>query len=206
MRLAIAILTAGLLAACASGPKPSAPVRAAAQTHQKTKLPKGTIAALPDRTYFHQQDPRWAYHTLGGSGEPLKSDGCLVTAAAMALSNLGFTTDPGDLNMRLKASGGYNNRGWLVWSGLEKVTGGRAKARFYKDSSTAHISKCLADGYYPLVKFKLPSRSPHWAVVVRESEKGFYVRDPMVAATVPIPLSARASGIDAVRCIGVDQV
>ncbi|MEE9347974.1 MAG: hypothetical protein V3U82_07250 [Robiginitomaculum sp.] len=193
---------AALMTACASGP----PRHASVPDSSKPNLPAGVLAALPDRASFHQQDPRWAKHTLGGSGEALSSDGCLVTATAMALSNLGFTTNPGDLNARLKKQGGYNRQGWLVWSGIERVTGGRAKARFYKTADIAHVRACLADGFYPLVKFKLPSRRSHWAMVVQDRKNGLYVRDPMVTSTVPIPLSARASGIDAVRCVGVERV
>lgn len=160
--------------------------------------------ALPDHSYFHQQDPRWAHHQMGGSLEPLRSDGCLVTAAAMALSNLGFATNPGDLNARLKAKDGFTAQGWLVWSGLERVTNGKAKARFFKKGTESDVRACMADGYYPLVKFKLPSRRSHWAMVVADSPRGFYVRDPMVNLQTPIPLAARASGIESVRCIGLD--
>ena len=193
------------LQSCASTQGP-APIHSPSKNPQiQTRLPAGVITALPDRTAFHQQDPRWAAYTLGGSGEALKTDGCLVTAAAMALSNLGFTTNPGDLNERLKAQGGFNRNGWLVWSGLERVTGGRAKTKFYAQADTALVSQCLSDGYYPLVKFKLPSRKSHWALVVSEGKGGFYVRDPMVTSRAPIPLSARAGGIDAVRCLGVDK-
>ena len=190
---ALATGCAATQSARSAGPVASAP------------LPAGVVTALPDRTMFHQQDPKWASQTLGGSGDPLSSDGCLVTAAAMALSNLGFATNPGDLNTRLKAQNGFNARGWLVWSGLERVTGGRAKTRFYKAADDAHVRACLNDGFYPLVKFKLPSRRPHWVVVISDTDHGFYIRDPMVVSRAPIPLSARAPAIDAVRCVGVER-
>lgn len=158
---------------------------------------------LPDNTQFLQTDARWARQTLGGSGESLEGYGCLVTAAAMALNNLGFRTDPGDLVNRLKANGGFTKDGLLVWTGLEKVTGGRAETLFYRRKDDAVVRGCLAAGYYPLVKFLLPSRRTHWAIVVMETDHGFYVRDPMVASSIPIPLVSRARGIDAVRCVGV---
>ena len=199
---------AAVVTACASAPKPysSGSGFGKGGAIAKTPLPAGVITALPDRTAFHQQDPKWANETLGGSGDLLSSDGCLVTAAAMALSNLGFTTNPGDLNMRLKAQKGFNKSGWLVWSGLERVTGGRAKTRFFAKSHADHVKACLADGFYPLVRFKLPSRRSHWAMVVQDTEHGFYVRDPMVVSASPIPLAARAPAIDAVRCVGVERV
>ena len=158
---------------------------------------------LPDKVQFLQTDKRWARQTLGGSGESLESDGCLVTAAAMALVNLGFQTDPGDLAYRLKAYGGFNSRGWLIWSGLEKATSGKAKTVFYDRKDDAAVRSCLAAGYYPLVRFNLKSSRTHWAMVVRESKQGFLIRDPMVNSNTPITLSSRTKTIDAVRCIGV---
>ncbi len=158
---------------------------------------------LADKVQFLQTDKRWARQTLGGSGESLEAYGCLVTAAAMALTNLGFRTDPGDLTNRLKANKGFTSNGLLVWSGLERVTGGQAKTVFYDQKDDRIIRRCLAAGYYPLVKFDLPSRRTHWAVVIKDTPRGFYVRDPMVNSTIPVPLRSRANGIDAVRCIGV---
>lgn len=200
------------LQACASAPK-SGPFtqnhptdRLSSQQSATARLPNGYISELPDQVQFHQQDPRWANHTLGGSGESLKTDGCLVTSAAMALYNLGFTTNPADLTARLKAQKGFNARGWLVWSGLERVTGGIAKTRFYNEANDDYVRSCLSDGYYPLVKFKLKSRRSHWVMVVGDTKHGFYIRDPMVTSQTPIALSNRALGIDAVRCIGVDRI
>lgn len=179
-----------LLPACSSTPPPS-----------YTK--KNTGLALPDKVQFLQTDRRWARQTLGGSHESLETDGCLVTASAMALVNLGFKTDPGDLTNRLKNVNGFTRDGWLVWSGIERATGGVAKTYFYDRKDDEIVRACLAAGYYPLVKFDLPSRRTHWAVVVKDAPQGFYIRDPMVNSKTPVPLSSRARGIDAVRCIGV---
>jgi hypothetical protein len=121
----------------------------------------------------------------------------------MALVNLGFRTDPGDLTNRLKAAQGFTNEGWLVWAGVERATGGRARTYFYNRKDDDVVRACLAAGYYPLVKFNLPSSKTHWAVVVKETKQGFFIRDPMVPSRTPILLSERAPRIEAVRCIGV---
>ncbi len=186
------ILITTCIAACSTTPPPVSP-----STKKNVKL------ALADTVQFLQTDPKWAKQTLGGSGESLEGYGCLVTAAAMALTNLGFHTDPGDLTKRLKSNDGFTSQGLLVWSGLEKVTGGKAKTVFYQRKDNKTIRNCLAAGYYPLVKFDLPSRRTHWAMVVKETTRGFYIRDPMVSSSIPIPLSSRANGVDAIRCIGV---
>lgn len=178
---------------------------ACSTTQPTTRPPAQTQSGLhlPDKVQFLQTDKRWARQTLGGSGESLASDGCLVTAAAMALVNLGFRTDPGDLAYRLKAYGGFNSRGWLVWSGLEKATSGKAKTVFYDRKDDAAVRSCLAVGYYPLVRFNLPSSKTHWAMVVKDTKQGFFIRDPMINSRTPISLSKRTSTIDAVRCIGI---
>lgn len=191
-----------VMTACASAPKPVQNPRPGPNSNIAT-LPPGLGVQLTDRTYFHQQDARWADVRMGGSGDRLASDGCLVAAAAMALSNLGFRTDPGDLTFRLKANDGFNDRGWLVWSGLERVTAGRAKTRFYQTADKSDIRKCLADGYYPLIKFSLDTGRSHWALVVAQAGDEYYLRDPMVNYQTPIPMSARTNGISALRCIGL---
>lgn len=193
----IGIGAAVLLSGCATRSQPYNPA------HEPAHRVSQTPYTLADKAQFLQTDKRWARQTLGGSGETLKSDGCLVTAAAMALSNLGFLTDPGDLTNRLKAYDGFTSNGWLVWSGLERATGGKVKTIFYKRKDDEVVRACLAAGYYPLVKFDLPSRRTHWAVVIKETQHGFFVRDPMVNSVTPIPLKSRARGIDAVRCIGM---
>ncbi len=162
------------------------------------------IFQLADRAQFLQTDKRWARQTLGGSYEALSSDGCLVTAAAMALVNLGFRTDPGDLTNRLKSLDGFTKNGWLVWSGVERATGGRAKTLFYNRKDDDTVRACLAADYYPLVKFDLPGGRTHWALVIGESQSGFFVRDPIVNSKRPIALSSRTDKIDAIRCIGVE--
>lgn len=202
----IGIVSSLVLVGCStsqniSRPTPKPSLRQVSQPKAKAGL------ELPDKVHFLQTDRRWARHKMGGSNESLESDGCLVTAAAMALVNLGFQTDPGDLNASLKDYGGFNSRGWLVWSGLERATGGKAKTVFYdrKDAQghTSAVRACLAAGFYPLVKFDLPSGQNHWVMVVKDTKQGFYIRDPMVISHSPIPLSMRTKSIDAVRCIGV---
>ena len=177
-----------------------------ASTQTTTTVRPPTVAngfALADKVQFLQTDKRWANQTLGGSSETLEDDGCLVTAAAMAMVNLGFYTDPGDLTNRLKAYNGFTKNGWLIWSGLERATAGKLKTVFYDQTDDSTVRSCLAAGYYPLVKFDLPSRRTHWAMVVGEANQQFYVRDPMVSSSTPVPLKSRANGIDAIRCIGV---
>lgn len=183
-----------ILSACASTPNASLPDPVAAGS---------SGLALPDKAHFLQQDPRWAGEQLGWSADTLGSDGCLVTAVSMALVNLGFDTNPSDLNHRLTRTKSFTDQGWLVWSGVSKVTEGAAKARFHTEVDDQIIASCMLDGYYPLVRFdNLPNGRSHWAMIVRRSAEGYHMRDPLRPSTKPLIFPGNADHFRAVRCVG----
>lgn len=188
-RILLTFLAAGTLAACGTSPEP---------------LPKmgPKEMSLPDRTAFSQKDPRWANDRMGGSGASMEAEGCLVTAAAMALSNMGFQTNPGDLNKRLKQKGGYTGSGQLIWKGISDVTNGKAQARFYTTVSNDIIDGCMADGYYPLARFTLANGRTHWAVILHRNKNGYYMRDPLHPSKRPLLFPRGVDAFEAVRCVG----
>lgn len=204
--IAVGIGAAAFISACATTQQPYLP----AQTNPVASPVQANVRPVPvpgsglaDHSAWMQTDPRWANETIGGTGERMASDGCLVTAAAMALKNLGFRTDPGDLVKRLKAQNGFTNRGWLIWSGIGRVTGGLAKAAVIETANPVTTKKCLVSGFYPLVRFKNKKGRNHWAVVVGEAGGDFYVRDPAVRSAAPVALSALTPSISGLRCIGM---
>ncbi len=173
------------------------------KTRNYTPIPKGALA-LPDRIVFSQKDPRWAHEKLGRTKtDTLGTDGCLVTATSMALGNLGFETNPSDLNARLTQSDSFTPRGWLIWDGIRKVTDNRAEAKFYKTVEAPIIEQCLIDGYYPLVQFYLPNGRSHWAMIVQKSEKGFHMRDPLRTSKNPLIFPRNTEAFKAIRCVGL---
>ena len=197
--MAIAMLG---LSGCSTTPAPASKTGVAAAPNS-TPIPKGTLS-LPDRTVYAQKDPRWASEMLGTTqGDTLGTDGCLVTAASMALGNLGFTTNPSDLNARLTQADSFTPRGWLIWDGIRKVTDNRAQARYYDEVNPEIIQQCLTDGYYPLVQFYLPSGRSHWAMIVRYSEQGFHMRDPLRTSKSPLIFPRGTDAFKAVRCVGL---
>ena len=192
-----AILAAGVLAGCGSSPKtpPStAPMM--------TPPPPGTFA-LRDAAAFSQQDPRWASDRLGKTRDTMGSDGCLVTAAAMALTNLGFSTTPKDLNARLTKTDSYTKNGWLIWDGIRRVTDGRAVATYFDAVDAPTIDACMAAGDYPLVQFYLPNGRSHWAMIVKHDARGYHMRDPLRTSQKPLIFPAGIKGFRAVRCVGL---
>lgn len=200
-----------LLSACGSTPAPvSKPLNEVApNTRLYTPLPNGQNGgslSLPDRVSYLQKDKRWGGDRLGGTkNETIATDGCVVTATAMALSNLGFTVDPGDLNNRLIASDSFTSRGWLIWDGVRRVTDGGAYAKFYDTVSEDIIDGCIADGYYPLTRFVLPNGRTHWAMVVGKSDRGYHMRDPLRKSKSPLIFPRGAEAFKAVRCIGAKR-
>ena len=59
------------------------------------------------------------------------------------------------------------------------------------------------DGYYPLVQFYLPSGRSHWAMIVRYSEQGFHMRDPLRTSKSPLIFPRGTDAFKAVRCVGL---
>ncbi|MGJ8564251.1 MAG: hypothetical protein ACSHXY_11965 [Alphaproteobacteria bacterium] len=157
---------------------------------------------MPDRITYSQYDKRWAQERMGGSGATMKAEGCLVTATSMALTNLGYSVDPGLLNARLKEQGGYTKSGQLVWSGISRVTQGQFKARFHTEVSAEIIQSCLADGYYPIARFILPSGRTHWSLIIRQTGKGYFMRDPLHPSRKPLLFAKGVDGFKAIRCVG----
>ncbi len=194
-------MTALLLSACSTTP-------AKTDTKSATTQPaitgsSGGTSFLADKVYFSQKDPRWASDRLGRTSDTMESDGCLVSATAMVLGNLGFETNPGDLNKRLTAVDGYTKNGWLIWSAIDKVTDNQATARYYDSVSNEIIDGCIADGYYPLARFILPNGRSHWSVILRRSEFGYHMRDPLHASDQPLIFPRSVDAFKAVRCVGL---
>jgi len=197
MRLYCVILAACLgLSACGSSPKVS-------DSPAYTPLPEGALT-LRDSVAYSQIDPRWKTDRLGRTSDTMGSDGCLVTATAMALTNLGFQTNPQDLNRRLTATDSYTSRGWLIWDGIRRVTDGRAIAQFHDKVDAPTIDKCMAEKAYPLVQFTLPNGRSHWAMIVHKDSRGrYHMRDPLRTSNKPLIFPAGVSGYRAVRCVGL---
>jgi len=171
---------------------------------QITPVPRGSLS-LPDRSAFYQKDKRWGSQRLGKSSDTMASDGCLVTATSMALANLGFQTNPSDLNARLTQADGFTSRGWLIWDGIRKVTGGRAKAHFYDEVSEEIINDCMRSGDYPLVQFYLKNGRSHWAMILKRDGRGYHMRDPLRQSSVPLIFPRSSEAFKAVRCVGLSD-
>jgi hypothetical protein len=197
-RVCLISIAAILLSACGSStrvePQAATAIAPAAQSGGLT---------LRDAVTYSQKDPRWKNDLLGKTKDTMGGEGCLVTAASMALTNLGFQTNPSDLNKRLTKTDSYTKNGWLIWDGIRRVTDGRAIATYYDKVDAPTIDGCLKRGAYPIVQFYLPNGRSHWAMIVKHDARGYHMRDPLRISKKPLIFPAGIKGYRAVRCIGL---
>ena len=193
-------LAAFALASCGTSPQPNS---------DAPNIQPNSISTAPgefvlrDAVVFSQKDSQWAADRMGKTSDTLGRDGCLVTSAAMALTNLGFQTNPKDLNQRLTKTDSYTDRGWLIWDGIRRVTEGRAIATYYDKVDAQTVDSCMARGDYPMVQFYLPNGRSHWAMIVRHDARGYHMRDPLRISEKPLIFPAGIKGYRALRCIGL---
>jgi len=160
---------------------------------------------LSDISNFRQDERGWAYDPLGQTQQTMREFGCTVTSVANAITN--YDRDyitPKILNKNLVQVGGFTDRGWLVWSQIERATDGKYSARVFGGGDPeSNIDSCLAANEYPVVKIMLRGEVQHWVLVVGRKNGEYMVRDPLEGdrADHPIPLSSRANRVHSVRCI-----
>ena len=208
-RAVIIIGFSGGLYGCGSTPlPPSSPTSsvtypaATIAAPQMTPIPKGGLS-LPDRSAFLQKDPRWGSERIGTTTDTMASHGCLVTATSMALVNLGFQTNPSDLNARLTQTDSFTQRGWLIWDGIRKVTAGQAEAIYHMEVSEGIINGCMMKGQYPLVQFYLKNGRSHWAMITKRDGRGYHMRDPLRPSKSALIFPRSSDSFKAVRCVGL---
>jgi len=199
-RFGLICLGAIALASCGTSPQPAKPTTV---VQPQSIIPTPGGLALRDTVIYSQKDPRWAADKMGKTSDTMGSDGCLVTATSMALTNLGFQTNPKDLNQRLTKTDSYTDKGWLIWDGIRRVTEGRAVATYYDQVDGPTIDGCMARGEYPMVQFYLPNGRSHWSMIVKHDARGYHMRDPLRISEKPLIFPAGVNGYRAVRCIGL---
>jgi hypothetical protein len=119
----------------------------------------------------------------------------------MALARYGIDLNPGQLNDELKRVGGYNEKGWVYWSAIESVTGGKVYVERVSDPTLVDIERALAPGQPVLVKTAPPGILQHWVLLVGRDGREFLMMDPLDKTKTIKPLSSLGSEILAVRIV-----
>ncbi|WAS92481.1 C39 family peptidase [Nannocystis punicea] len=169
MRWVSLALGAGLTAACVDG--------------EGEDFRAGEVEAARALQFFSQRDPSWADVQLGSCGETIGSDGCAISAIAMAMRSLGADVTPKSLNAYLQGHGGYSD-GCLVYWGEAADMDGAGGVQWVHGGALASpeaIRAGLDQGKRVLVK---SSRfTPHWVFLAGYDGAGaawddFYYLDP----------------------------
>jgi hypothetical protein len=157
--------------------------------------------ALPSRIHYLQRDARWASDPIGGSGKPLQNVGCAICCLSMALAEYGIHRTPGQLNDGLKRINGYNEKGWVYWSAIEPLTGGKAHVEYMHNPALAGIERALALGQPVLVKVAPTGMLQHWVLLAGRDGREFLMKDPLDGTKSLKHLSSLGSQILAVRIV-----
>ena len=123
---------------------------------------------------YKQYDSRWAYNTIGSSGQTFKKAGCLITSMAMTESyRTGTTITP----VSFEAKSKFTSDGSLYWpSNYNFIT-----------SNSGYLTKIynlLKQGKPVIIGTKNSSGGQHWVVVYGYngsntlSASNFLIRDP----------------------------
>ncbi|MBO5712384.1 MAG: C39 family peptidase [Acholeplasmatales bacterium] len=122
---------------------------------------------------FKQFDERWAYQTIGSSGQTFKSIGCLTTAMAMSESYIkGYTITPPTYSKSVS----YTSNGSLYWPSTYAVS--------TTSNYLSTIYNKLKEGKPVVIGAKKSSGSQHWVLVYgckgsnSLSASNFLIHDP----------------------------
>ena len=137
------------------------------------------VTNYPLDPYYLQTDESWAQDTVGGSQEPLSSVGCTVCCVSMAFAQCGQQIDPGTLNAKLKATGGYTERGWLRWSAASLAVGNAVKLEVTSRPSHELIDSSLQRGVPVIAKILLRESVQHWVLIVGKDGEQYLVKNPL---------------------------
>jgi hypothetical protein len=119
----------------------------------------------------------------------------------MALGHYGVSFTPKTLNDALKTNNGYTRRGWLQWSAVSTISGGKVLVRVLAKPTHDDIDAALEAQHPVLVKVFINHVIPHWVLVVGKEGAENLMRDPLDDAKNLKRLSAYQSDIFGVRIV-----
>jgi hypothetical protein len=126
--------------------------------------------------------------------------GCTVTCVAMALSSLGYETNPLQLCRDLKGRAGFTDQGYLIWSAIGSVTNGGTRVEFPELTHEA-IDTALKQERLVISKIMLGGTIPHWVLIVGKEGPDYLIVDPLNGERTLLKLSERSTRIYAVRIL-----
>jgi len=135
------------------------------------------IEPLKIPSFYNQRDKRWALDKLGNTNETVGKVGCLISSICMNISYYQKDIDPKELNQKLRELDGYTNRGWLIWSKLQKID--KKFSISFPKLSHKSIEKYLLQQKPVLAKVYINKVIPHWVLIVGKKGNEYLMLDPL---------------------------
>lgn len=157
------------------------------------------IRLVPSRPFevrdvvcYLQNDPLWADEKIGETSRSLGGAGCLISCAASAVTALGTSITPSELNSRLAEVGGYQGAD-LIWYKVHEAVP-QVTYKYSRVFTAKTIERDLARGLLPVVNVRYyGSGVSHWVLIVGADENDFLVCDPLNKEQCPMPLSTHGN-------------
>lgn len=134
---------------------------------------------------WSQRDPRWANDIMGSSGITMAQQGCLMTATAWVLKQLGFDIDPGRYNHLASTRGGYAPPNLMYWKFPEIIFKGKVERAEYRSFNgngwQSLVDSILDDGRIALAMVDMSPRTgfqQHWIAIYKKDGNTYRFADP----------------------------
>jgi len=149
---------------------------------------------------YNQGNPQWGDYVMGkwpdGTLLTMRRWGCMVTSLSMALKNYGIDADPGFLCSLLGGTGGLDQEGNLVHSGIEKIypdvvfyerqytsnyPGNTPKPKLLIGESLRRLQSYLSLGQPVILEVDNvgnDGRPDHWVVAKEYRDGDFLIHNP----------------------------
>ena len=138
--------------------------------------------------YYLQNDAEWGGESIGLSNRKMSGAGCLITCVASAITDLGISITPGDVNLKLTKVDGYQGAE-LIWYKINSAFP-EIDYKYSRIFTSATIEKDLQSGLLPIVNVKMNGTgATHWVLIIGAKNREFLAYDPLNPAKEPINLS-----------------
>jgi ABC-type bacteriocin/lantibiotic exporter with double-glycine peptidase domain len=147
-----------------------------------------------DPPHYRQGDARWAdehydnAYDKDGKEIKVRALGCALSSMAMAMTALGDTVNPGQLNQYMKDSSGYDGRS-VKWGTMEKHSGNKVNIVDYVRNSnfpdtTKATNPSVLDRYLAICNLAIVkvlnanTGNEHWVVITGKKNNTYTILDP----------------------------
>ena len=134
--------------------------------------------AVPELSYYRQNDPEWQDEEIGASQRKMGSTGCLVSCVATAISQLDSPITPMKINDKLTQFNGFQGAD-LIWYKINEAFP-NIDYRYRRIFNNRMIESDLKKGLLPIVNVKYHKTGiTHWVIITGARDGEFIICDPL---------------------------